>query len=430
MALLSLDGDGAVATQSVALPVRREVPRDVGAGDLAAELEDPVGHGRDQGVKPVAGHRRHREEGTSVRLGDGPQPLDGLLGPRHVALVGNDDLRAHREVRRIGGELGVDGVVVVDDVTALVPAGHVDHVHDERRALDVAEELVPEPMPLARALDEAGDVSGDEGSAALGACDAEVRDERREGIVGDLRPRRADSRDDGALAHRRHADEGGIGHELHLELDPVLEGGLALLGEGRSPAHGGDEVDVAATSDAAGGDDNALARLGEVGDFVQGGLRLGVELAHDGAERNPEHEVLTVLAVATGSLTVRALLCPEVMLVPVVDERGELRVGLDDDVSAATAVSAVGSALGHECLSAERHAASAAVTTTDVDVGKVCEGIQGSLLEHASGAQVCWVRRRTPHDDDTPWARGHAFHTKRAHLAAGPRFLALSRPIR
>ena len=289
---------------------------------------------------------------------------------------------------------------------------------------------MPEPVPLARTLDEAGDVGGDEGTPALGACDSEVRDERREGIVGDLGTSRADSRDDGALAHRRHADEGGIGHELHLELDQVLEGRLALLGEGRRPAHGGDEVDVAAASDAAGGDDHALARLGEVGDLIQGGLRLGVELAHDGAERHPEHEILPVLAVATGPLTVRALLGPEVVLVTVVDEGGELRVGLDDDVAAAAAVTAVGSALGHECLATERHAASAAVTATDVDVGKVCEGIQGSLLEHASGAQVRWGRRRTPHDDDTPWAHGHAFHTKRAHLAAGPRFLALSRPIR
>ena len=47
-------------------------------------------------------------------------------------------------------------------VAPLVVAREVDHVHDERGALDVAEELVPKPAPLVRALDKAGDVGADE----------------------------------------------------------------------------------------------------------------------------------------------------------------------------------------------------------------------------------------------------------------------------
>ena len=103
-----------------------------------------------------------------------------------------------------------------------------------------------------------------------------------------------------------------------------------------------------------------------------------------------------------------------------------LQESLADQVAGGASEASVVEALKQQKIEMEQQA----VTATDVDVGKVCEGIQGSLLEHASGAQVRWGRRRTPHDDDTPWAHGHAFHTKRAHLAAGPRFLALSRPIR
>ena len=232
-----------------------------------------------------------------------------------------------------------------------------------------------EAASLAGALDEAGHVGGDEGLAARCARDAEVGDERGEGVVGDLGARGADARDDGALPHRRHANEGGVGHELHLELDPVLAGRLALLGKRRGAAHRGDKVDVAAAAGASRRHDDALAGTGEVGDVVGGRLRLGVELADDRAHGDAQHEVGAVAAVATRALPVRAALGAEVVLVAVVDERRELRVGLDDDAAAATAVAAVGTALGNECLAAEGHAAGAAVAAADVDVGKVGERV-------------------------------------------------------
>ena len=66
----------------------------------------------------------------------------------------------------------------------------VEEQHEHPRPLDVAEELVPEAAPLGRALDEAGDV-GDHELVVLEAHDAEVRLERGERVVGDLRLRRA-----------------------------------------------------------------------------------------------------------------------------------------------------------------------------------------------------------------------------------------------
>ena len=47
--------------------------------------------------------------------------------------------------------------------------------------------------------------------------DAEVRHERRERIVGDLRPRARHGADERALAHVRKAEQADVGHHLELE---------------------------------------------------------------------------------------------------------------------------------------------------------------------------------------------------------------------
>ena len=69
---------------------------------------------------------------------------------------------------------------------------------------------------------------------------------------------------------------------------------------------------VSTTAGATRGDDDALPVMREVGDIEQDLLRLGVELAHDGAHRNLENQVLAVFAVAAGALAVRAALCAEI----------------------------------------------------------------------------------------------------------------------
>ena len=164
-----------------------------------------------------------------------------------------------------------------------------------------------------------------------------------------------------------HTLEGGVGHELHLELDPVVASRLALLGEGRGAAHRRDEVNVAAAAHAARAHHDAFARTGEVGDLPERLERLVVELGHHRARGHLEDEVLPVLAVLARALAVRAAGGAEVVLEAVVDERRELRVALEDDVAATAAVAAVGSALGDEGLAAKRHAAGAAVTAAHVD---------------------------------------------------------------
>ena len=240
-------------------------------------------------------------------------------------------------------------------------------------SLDVTEELVAEPLALARALDETRDVGDHERGVLTRTDDAQVGDERGEGVVGDLWLGGADPGDERALSDRGHAHKGNVGHELHLELDPVLSGRLALLGKRRRATGGGHEVDVSATAQATRGHDDLLAGLCEVGDLEGGGHRLGVKLANDGAKRDAQDEVLAVATMLAGTLPVRSALSAEVVLEAVVDKRRELRVDTNDDVSAIAAVTPVRSALGDICLSTERHAAGTAVATADVDPGKVCE---------------------------------------------------------
>ena len=73
-------------------------------------------------------------------------PLRGgrLARALDVDLVADEHLGPQGEIGRMRGELGVDGADRRDRVVLVVAAGEVDHVQDERRALDVAQERVPE----------------------------------------------------------------------------------------------------------------------------------------------------------------------------------------------------------------------------------------------------------------------------------------------
>ena len=171
-------GEAAVAHLALVLPHVVELRL---LGGLRASLLAQLVHlRRDGGLERVDALARERTDAVELRVdgavrelvaagrGDGVgshalgELLADLLGTGDVDLVGHDDARARREVARVQLELAVDHLVVMQGVAPLVVAREVDHVHDERGALDVAEELVPKPTPLVRALDKARDVGADE----------------------------------------------------------------------------------------------------------------------------------------------------------------------------------------------------------------------------------------------------------------------------
>src|SRR5712691_11988902 len=95
-----------------------------------------------------------------------------------------------------------------------------------------------EPMAFVRAFDEAGNVSDDEGLIVIRTDDAEVGDERGEGIVSDLRLRRADDRDQRRLPGVWQADDSDIGDQLQLDEQFALFAGITGLREPRRLARG------------------------------------------------------------------------------------------------------------------------------------------------------------------------------------------------
>src|SRR5699024_10458813 len=110
-------------------------------------------------------------------------------------------------------------------------------------ALDVAEELEAEALALARARDEPRDV-GDREAVLARLDDPEVRDERRERVVGDLRLGCGDRRDERGLARARVADERDVRDRLELEDDRRLLPRLTEQREAGRLALGGRELEV------------------------------------------------------------------------------------------------------------------------------------------------------------------------------------------
>ena len=112
--------------------------------------------------------------------------VGNLVGrARRIALVGDDDLRTLRKLGAILLELTVDDTVILDRIAILKPARHVNDMHDERRALNVTQELMAQALALACALDQTRNV-GNDVRILTGTHHAEVRHERGKRIVGDL----------------------------------------------------------------------------------------------------------------------------------------------------------------------------------------------------------------------------------------------------
>ena len=128
----------------------------------------------------------------------------------------------------IGLELGAHGLVGL----AGMLAGAVDQMQQHAAALDVAEEAVAEARAFVRAFDQAGNV-GQHELAAVALDHAELRVERGEGIVGDLRLGRAHRGEERRLAGVRQPDQAGVGDQLQPQPDPALLAVLAGIGVAR-----------------------------------------------------------------------------------------------------------------------------------------------------------------------------------------------------
>ena len=185
------------------------------------------------------------EEAVEALAGDGRDPHAGkgrVVGD--VGLAAHDEPGTLEQLRPVAAQLVDEDTLLLHGGDA-VDAGQVEQQDEHAGPLDVAQEPVTEPAPLRRALDEPGDV-GQHHLVVLEADDPEVRLQRGEGVVRNLRLRRTDRGDQGRLARVGEPDQRRVGQELHLELEPELLAVLALLGEPRRPARVREEPGVAA----------------------------------------------------------------------------------------------------------------------------------------------------------------------------------------
>ena len=162
----------------------------------------------------------------------------------------------------VQAQLGLHGREVLGRVRA-VQRGEVEHVHEQPAALHVRQELVAESGARARPLDQAGDI-GEHELTLVALERAEHRLDRREGIVGHLRLRAREAREQRRLAGVRQPDEPGVRKQPQAQLEPALLTRQAALGEARRLARRGGELPVAAAAGAATRDHGALPALRQV----------------------------------------------------------------------------------------------------------------------------------------------------------------------
>ena len=139
-------------------------------------------------------------------------------------------------------------------------------MHEQVRALEVREELMPETCPVRRSLDQPGNVRHGELPRVRAVDGAEDRLDRGERVVGDFRLRVRDAAKERGLAGVREAGKRRVDDELEPERELGLAPGQPRLGEARSLAGRGREVRVAAAARSAAASDEDRPGRRQVGD--------------------------------------------------------------------------------------------------------------------------------------------------------------------
>src|SRR5699024_8077753 len=300
-------------------------------------------------------------------------------GPLHER---NAPLGLLVEARRVARELVLDRGEVACGVAVGFERGGVQHVHQDVTALDVAQEVQAQALALARAGDQPGNVR--DGVAVLARLDhAEVRHERGEGVVGDLRPGGAHRSDEGGLAGTGVAHQGDVRDGLQLEHEGALLAGFAEQRESGGLALRVRQRRVAQSPAATAGGDEAGADADQVGQHG------AVRRSDHGAVGHREHEILPACAVAQVALAETAAGGPLVRAVVVGQQRRGGGVDLEDHVTAAPAVGPVGPGQGLALLAADGGGAVPARSHDDLEVDAVDECGHGCtpMLRRRNGSR-------------------------------------------
>src|SRR5579871_4533486 len=142
----------------------------------------------------------------------------------------------------------------------------------------MTKKLNSESVAEVRALDETRDVGHDEAAIVLHLDDAEVRLERGERVIGDLRASGRNTGDQSGFSGVRKADQSDVREKLEFQTEALLFAGTAGFMLRGGLVRGSGEAGVAASAASSAGDGEALAGLCEVVQALAGFL-----IVNDGA---------------------------------------------------------------------------------------------------------------------------------------------------
>ncbi len=149
----------------------------------------------------------------------------------YVDFVGGNDLGPPGDIRIVGVQLLIDGVDIFNGV-APFRTGRVHDMDNHLSALDMAQELMPQPDTLRGSLNQPRDVRDDESVGAVQIHHAQVGVQGGKVVVCDFRLRVGDPGEKCGFAHVGQPYQTYIRNDLQLQQDFQLLCRTSRLGVG------------------------------------------------------------------------------------------------------------------------------------------------------------------------------------------------------
>src|SRR5262249_6599450 len=238
----------------------------------------------------------------------------------------------------------------------------VHQMDQQPRALDMPQELDAQPMPQVRAFNQPGDVGDHEAAEIIELHDSQLRLKRGERIIGDLGPRRRETRDQGRLSGIGEPDQADVGKQLQLEPEPALLAGMAGLVFRRRLVSGSGEAGISASSAPALCGEKAFARSCEIVELIA-----GIRVIDHRANRSLDINRPALMAGTAASLPMSATLTFVLWIETEMKECVLVWACDQINVASAPAIAAARPSARDELLSPEGETAIAAVATLDVN---------------------------------------------------------------
>lgn len=281
-----------------------------------------------------------------------PHEIGELLGVGHVDLVEDDHARAFGnrnraerqiEVVRVFAELLFERVVVRERVAIRIDRHAVDHMRNDLGAFDMPQKRQSQALALRGSRNEPGNV-GDGVAHVAGLHDAQIRHERGERVVRDLRLGRAHRSDQRRLARRGKAHERDVCDRLELENDVAF---VARFAEQRKPGCTACPVRqrrVAQAARATRRRDVRVTGMTQIGKHrtrLLGETLRAARLEHHSAHGNRQHEIRTIRAVFRVPQTHGAGIRRAMRHEAEVEQRRGILIGFEDHRTTLAAIAAV-----------------------------------------------------------------------------------------